>query len=425
MSTSLPLLMLLALSAPAPAAHVRPSELGGDWPAEASGRKVTVEAKTPNQALREIAGAAGWGLALNSGPAGDSSVEFSFKDVPAEDALAAVLYAAKLHAVRIGDSVAVTPRDFESGSDGQNGDDTEESEPSHQAQSGGTGGSWATRIGRHRHRHHANGKDRVEVGHDVDIPAGAQVGEVVAIGGSVHIGAGASTDEVVAIGGHIETESGVHVGGDAVAIGGSQHLGPGTIVSGDAVMLGGELQLDPGATVNGQQVNLGIGHLFELDHPAFWAGGLFILFWVRKLAEFVLFFCLGALLLFAVPNQLATVGSLISRQPLRAGLAGFLATLAIPFLTLLLIVTLVGIPLVAVEFFGVALAALMGFTAISVLVGNRLRIPVRGGGLLGLAIGTAIVVTLTTLPWVGGALLITAWFVALGAALVTRFGSAA
>jgi hypothetical protein len=420
MPTSLPILMLLAVSAPAHGSPARPSELGGDWPAEASGQKVTVEAKTPNQALREIAAAAGWGLALNSGPGGESGVEFSFKDVPVEDALAAVLYASKLHAVRIGDSVAVTPSDSEPDVDAPAEPDVDASAPK-----GGTGGSWAARIGRHRHRHHANGKDRVELGHDVDIPAGAQVGEVVAIGGSVHLGAGASADEVVAIGGRIETEAGVQVGGDSVAIGGSQHLGPGTVVAGDAVMLGGELQLDPGATVNGQQVNLGIGRLFEMDHPAFWAGGLLILFWVRKLAEFVLFFCLGALLLFAVPNQLATVGSLISRQPLRAGLAGFLATLAIPFLTLLLIVTLVGIPLVAVEVFGVALAALMGFTAISVLIGNRLRIPVRGGGLLGLAIGTAIVVALTTLPWVGGALLVTAWFVALGATLVSRFGSAA
>jgi hypothetical protein len=159
------------------------------------------------------------------------------------------------------------------------------------------------------------------------------------------------------------------------------------------------------------------------DHPAWWAGGFFILFWVRKLAEFVLFFCLGALLLLAAPNQLSTVGSLVMRQPVRAGLAGFLATLAIPILTLLLIVTLVGIPLVAVELFGVALAALMGFTAISVLIGNRLRVPVRGGGLLGLAVGTAIVVALTTLPWIGGLVLVTGWFVALGAALVTRFGS--
>ncbi len=164
---------------------------------------------------------------------------------------------------------------------------------------------------------------------------------------------------MVAVGGHITTEAGAQIGGDAVAIGGGEHLGAGTSVWGDTVTLGGAVDLDPGAIVWGQQVNLGAGHLFEFNHPAFWAGGLLILFWVRKLAEFVLFFCLGALLLFAVPNQLATVGSLVSRQPLRAGLAGFLATLAIPFLTLLLVVTLVGIPLVAVEFFGVALAALM------------------------------------------------------------------
>jgi hypothetical protein len=65
----------------------------------------------------------------------------------------------------------------------------------------------------------------------------------------------------------------------------------------------------------------------------------------------------------------------------------------------------------------------MGFTAISILIGRRIQIPVRGGGLLGLAVGTAIVVALTALPWIGPLFLTTAWFVALGAALVTRFGS--
>jgi hypothetical protein len=420
MPTSLPLLMLLSLSAPPAAAapsavpaHARPSELAGDWPAEASGKKVTVEARTPNEALREIAAAAGWGLALNSGPGGESSVEFSFKDVPVEEAFAAVLYASKLHAVRIGDSVAVTPGEAETSS--------AESD----SQGSGSASAWTKRLERRHHWHHSNGKDRVQVGHDIDIPAGAQVGNVVAVGGSIHVGAGASTNDLVSIGGKIETDPGAQIVGDAVAVGGGQHLASGTVVSGDAVMLGGELQVDQGATIKGQQVNLGFGHILDLDHPAFWAGGLFILFWVRELAEFVLFFCLGALLLLAVPNQLASVGSLVARQPLRAGLAGFLATLAIPILTLLLIVTLIGIPLVAVEFFGIALAAVMGFTAISVLIGNRLRVPVRGGGLLGLAIGTAIVVALTALPWVGGVVLVTAWFVALGAALVTRFGSSA
>src|ERR1700733_8984277 len=99
------LIVFLALASPG----ARPAELGGDWPAAPSGKTVTVEAKTANQALREIAGAAAWGLALNSGPAGDAPVEFSFKAVPVEEAFAAVLYASKLHAVRIGDTVAVTP----------------------------------------------------------------------------------------------------------------------------------------------------------------------------------------------------------------------------------------------------------------------------------------------------------------------------
>ena len=213
------------------------------------------------------------------------------------------------------------------------------------------------------------------------------------------------------------------VAGDAISVGGSTHLGAGTTVAGDNVTLGGTQELNPGATVSGQQVNLGMGRLFAFGGPALFAGGLTVLFLVSKLAQFVLFFCLGALLLMAAPNQLTNIEASILRQPIRAALIGFLVSIAIPVLTLLLVVTLVGIPLVAVEFFGIALAALMGFTAMSVLVGQRLQIPVRGGGLLGLAVGTAIVVALTTLPWIGWLVVLTGWFVALGAALSTRFGS--
>src|SRR5581483_4736456 len=276
-----------------------------------------------------------------------------------------VLYASQLHATRIGDSVAVTPR----------GDIDEELSESETQQNGGPGGAVTSRTKEHRRRwRHGNDNDRVQVGHDVDVPAGATVGDVVAVGGSVHLGAGVTASNVVAVGGHIDTDANVKVLNDAVAIGGGAHLGKDTTVAGQFVTLGGQLDLEPGAMVQGQQVNLGIGSLLNFDHPGLLAGGLFILFWVRKLAEFVLFFCLGALLLIAAPRQLAAIESYLTRQPLRAGLAGFLTTLAVPVLTLLLIVTLVGIPLVAVEIFGIALAALMGFTAISVLVGNRLRV---------------------------------------------------
>jgi hypothetical protein len=421
--------ILLALSAPAPPlpavpaapAAVRPAELAGDWPVTASGKTVTVEAKTANQALREIAGAAGWGLALNAGPAGDSAIEFSFKTVPVEEAFAAVLYAAKLHAVRIGDTVAVTPRESLADDDAPTGPGGAEPDQGPAAP--------FLRMARKHHRGHHGGNDRIQVGHDIDIAAGEKVGDVIAVGGSVHIGKGATVDDVVAIGGRIETDADVQINGDATAIGGEEHLGTGTQVAGNSVTLGGALELDPGAAVKGQHVNLQdtLGfhhpdwHLFGAGGSG--GGGLLVLFWVRKLAEFVLYFCLGALLLFAAPTHLATMEAFLVRQPIRAGLAGFLATLAIPILAVLLLVTIVGLALIPVEIFAVALAVVMGFTALSVLIGNRLRVPMRGGGLLGLAVGTAIVVALTSIPFFGGVILVTAWFVALGAGLATRFGS--
>ncbi len=443
MITSVPLLLLLTVAAP-DAGATRSGDLAGDWPAHVSGKKVTVEAKTPDEALKEIAAAAGWGLALNSGPAGSAPTQFSFRKIGVEEALTAVLSVSNLKATRIGDTVAIIPRpaaqaraDEDEDVDAQKEAAENSAEAAADALLGDAGaisnGDAGVNVvidlrglhkGKgHHHRHASNGPDEAHLGQDVDIPAGSKVGDVVAVGGSIHVGAGASTNDLVAIGGSIETEPGAVVAGDAISVGGSAHLGAGTSVTGDSVTLGGTLELDPGATVSGQQINLGLGRLFAFGGPALFAGGLTILFLVSKLAQFVLFFCLGALLLFAAPTQLANIEASMLRQPVRAGLIGFLVSLAIPVLTVLLIVTLVGIPLVAVEFFGIALAVLMGFTAMSVVVGQRLQIPTRGGGLLGLAVGTAIVVALTALPWIGWLVLATGWFVALGAALGTRFGS--
>ncbi|GAO04778.1 secretin and TonB N-terminal domain-containing protein [Anaeromyxobacter sp. PSR-1] len=96
---------------PAPAQHpAPPSVLQGEWPAP-SGKRVTLEDTTAlDDALEEIADAAGWNVVLNTGRTGNKLLVLKLRNVPVEDALKAALAGTELVATRSGDMVVVAPR---------------------------------------------------------------------------------------------------------------------------------------------------------------------------------------------------------------------------------------------------------------------------------------------------------------------------
>ena len=90
----------------------RDARLLGEWPAKASGARVTFrDGKiSVDRALRKIADAAGWSLVANTGRAGDRMLVLDLRDIPVEDALVAVLEGTPLAATRRGDTITVAPR---------------------------------------------------------------------------------------------------------------------------------------------------------------------------------------------------------------------------------------------------------------------------------------------------------------------------
>jgi hypothetical protein len=104
-------------------------------------------------------------------------------------------------------------------------------------------------------------------------------------------------------------------------------------------------------------------------------------------------------------------------------LVGVLGTLAMPVLTVLLVVTIVGILLVPVQLIAILLAGILGYTALALLVGRALPIRTeKATGVIQLAAGTAIVVIVSEIPFVGVMAMITAWFLVFGAVLRSRGG---
>jgi hypothetical protein len=118
------------------------------------------------------------------------------------------------------------------------------------------------------------------------------------------------------------------------------------------------------------------------------------------------------------------VSASMMASPVRSTFAGLLGTVAMPILLVLLVVTIVGILLVPVQIIAVIAAGVLGVTAFSHHVGRALPFArVQGSPMVvHLAIGTAIFVVLTAIPFIGALVWIAVWLLTFGAVLRTRFG---
>jgi hypothetical protein len=375
------------------------------------------------EALRRIAKAGGLSIVLPPGELPE--ITASFRSVPVEDALRAVLAQASLSAQREGTLLVVAARprgfDFQLGFRGQLpediGRDVEEAvrEAERELRRAGREG----RIG--------GTKDRVESG-DLVLRPGERVKDAVAMEGSVTLESGAEAQDVVAILGDATLEGGARAG-EVVAILGDVKVGPGAQIEGNATSIGGKIEVDPSAEIGGQQTSVALpgvsGFTGWLGPSLFWGHAPSPLFAVAQvLARFAMYFALGLLLLALFPRRVDAVAASMVADPLKAILVGLLGTVAMPVLAVLLVVTLVGILLVPVQVLGILAAGVLGFTALSFHIGRSLPIRIQKGTVvLQLAIGTAIVVLITQIPILGGLAFVAGWLLVFGAVLRSRGGS--
>ena len=141
------------------------------------------------------------------------------------------------------------------------------------------------------------------------------------------------------------------------------------------------------------------------------------------MARFGVMLLLGFLLLTLFPRRVDAVAAALVANPGKSLLAGLLGLLAQPLLSLLLVVTLVGIPLLVVQVLGVLVAYLLGITAAAVILGRALPAALhRGTGILQLAVGLLLLMLAFALPFFGWLIWATAVMATFGAVLRTRFG---
>lgn len=319
------------------------------------------------------------------------------------------------------------------------------------------------RSQRSRQRSSRRSRDtQVIVGSDVTVDEDEIFQEVVVFASDVKV-KGEVKGDAASIGGSTYIEGVVR--GSAVSVGGSVHLSPGAVVREDVVSVGGRVHGREHADVHGQIVEIPFAPAWNVGwwpgrHSWDWRGPswdfdfspmghVFGLAW--DLFGFVVLLLLAFLVVLLAGGAVETIGRKAAAEPWKSGLVGLLAQiLFIPLLILVVLIltlSIVGIPLLLLVPFGVLaviLVAFLGLVGAAWQLGRWLeaRFGWRLGNpyvavLAGLALlhvwtfigelldfgGPVVLFSFMFLAF-GALVKYVAWTVGLGAALLTRAGTA-
>jgi len=210
-------------------------------------------------------------------------------------------------------------------------------------------------------------------------------GAHILLGQDYELPEGSTTTENVVILGGSATING-HAENDVVVVGGSIRLGPKSVVDGDVSVVGGDLDRDPAAQVAGEVhvAHVSVPWSRDWRWPAgfpgvnrFWWEGAALAF---TMGRFALVLFLSILFVTLAPRGTSSIAGRLVTGPGVSSIAGFAGEIlfapAMVCLAVLLIITIVGIPLLAglpLVAAAFALTWVGGYAAVAGLLGARLR----------------------------------------------------
>lgn len=280
-------------------------------------------------------------------------------------------------------------------------------------------------------------KSVVLFGCDARIQSGAQIQrDVILFGGAVVLDENARVGkDVVVFGG--STRIAGQITGDVVVFGGSVTLEPTAVIGNNGIVWGGFIDKKEGAVVRGE-----IKRSAAMDSPRVrwnWAplgsapfhNGWFdeVLGWFFKnLINTLALAALGALILVFLPTQLNQVASVAEKSALPSIGVGCLTWLIVPPLMILFAITCLGIPLTLVLAIAFVSAIVLGWVAISLIIGDKLLNALKAKNsvpILALVVGLIVLWLITSLPILGALIWLFVAALAVGAVVLTRFGTRA
>ncbi|MCX5847014.1 MAG: hypothetical protein NTW12_11790 [Deltaproteobacteria bacterium] len=254
----------------------------------------------------------------------------------------------------------------------------------------------------------ADSSNIVKIGSDVTIEEGTKVRNVLAIGGQVTVD-GVVDNHIVAIGGAVVLTGKAVVGGSVFCIGG-------IIVKGRGAEVHGNL-----TEINAEDMSAAIANALSEE----WEGWSWI-FAIISISIFLGVLLLTILTVFLIPKPIRLISSSIKEKPFKVTVWGLAGLVLIVPLAVLLAVSVVGIVLIPLEMTIVLCAVLIGFIAVSQLVGRRLFTVLKrqDQSMMRETIwGLIILWLIGWIPYVGWIVKMCAIVLGLGGVLLTRFGT--
>ena len=237
---------------------------------------------------------------------------------------------------------------------------------------------------------------------------------------------------VTLLGGALEIDGAVN--GNVTALGGTISLGDHAVVTGNVATAGGTLRQSDTAKVQGEVIN-GESTPFNFNVPNQLARPSVSLnlnpIWdfLGYLGNSFLLAALAMLIVLFWPKPAERVANTVVAQPVISGGLGLLTAVVAPVLVILVAVTIILIPVSLLGILVLILAALFGWIAVGLEVGNRMGQlfksqwhPAIYAG-LGTLLMSLVVNAIGWIPCIGWIAPFTVSMIGLGAVIVTRFGT--
>ena len=255
-------------------------------------------------------------------------------------------------------------------------------------------------------------QDITRSGSNVTVREGETVtGNITVFGGDATIN-GVVEGNATVFGGNLRVNG--RIGGNAANFGGTTTLGEKAVIEGNFAHFGGSVNRAPGAVIRGS----------ETTGPSVF--NPFANF-LSRLLGLIVSLVLAAIVVAILPEQTRILANTVEQQPLPSLGYGFLATVLIPvvfvLLALLVIVGWILIPFVALA---IPIIYFYGYVGVSRWLGRRVieatRI-VQDSPIAQVLIGVLIFGIIGLIPILGGLVVLVAAIIGLGAVLISKFGT--
>ena len=270
-------------------------------------------------------------------------------------------------------------------------------------------------------------------------------GDLLVFGGSATIEQGATVNgSVVLFGGNLTVNGTVN--GDVAVTGGTAYLGASSHISRNLTTVAASLDRTAGSQVDGQIYNtatswIGNGQNGSSPNPATPVVPVIphlnftfnpLLSVLNAFGQSLGIAILAMLLMLFLATHADRVAHAIIAQPLTAGGLGLLTVVVAPIAIVLSVITLIGIPLALIIVVALVAAALFGWIAIGYEVGQRFTKAIHqnwhpafsaGLGTFALTLVAKVLTGIPVLNCVGWLVPFLLGIAAMGAIIMTRFGT--